>query len=39
MSVGEDLPPARTDSGIPVELVYTAADVAAGLASRLGRPG
>jgi methylmalonyl-CoA mutase N-terminal domain/subunit len=30
---------AWTDSGIPVELVYTAADVGPDLAHRLGRPG
>src|SRR5207342_1621841 len=31
--------PVRTDSGLPVEAVYTAADVAGGLEDRLGLPG
>jgi methylmalonyl-CoA mutase N-terminal domain/subunit len=39
MSAESDQPPARTDSGIPVQPVYTADDVAGDLASRLGLPG
>src|SRR5206468_543256 len=39
MSTDDDLPPARTDSGIPVEPVYTVEDVAGNLDSRLGLPG